>query len=79
MARFLEDDDDPDPGPAGGGKGAHGGGGGGWLRRGRVLERVFGICEADPKQGREASNVIHPQSPFATGAMAMASFHACFR
>ncbi len=31
------------------------------------LERIFGICEADPKKGREASKVIHPQSPFATG------------
>jgi hypothetical protein len=64
MARFLEDDDDPDPGPDRGGKpgGRRAQGGGG------VLERVFGICEADPKEGREASNVIHPQSPFATGA-----------
>jgi hypothetical protein len=32
-----------------------------------VTERFFGICKADPKRGREASNVIHPQSPFATG------------
>jgi hypothetical protein len=68
MARFLEDDDDHDPGPDSSTKRL-------WRRidntgkRSRgLLERVFGICDADPKQGREASNVIHPQSPFATGA-----------
>jgi hypothetical protein len=66
LARFLEDDDDhpaakdkPDKGK---GKSA----------RSRLLESVFGICDADPKQGREASSVIHPQSPFATGLPAPA-------
>ena len=59
LARFLEDDDDH---PAAKDKpnkirGA----------RSKFLESVFGICDADPKQGREASSVIHPQSPFATG------------
>ncbi len=45
-----------------------GDGGGEDRRAGKgVLERVFGICKADPKRGREASSVIHPQSPFATG------------
>ena len=34
----------------------------------RGLEAVFGICEPDPKQGKEGSRVIHPQSNFATGA-----------
>ena len=33
----------------------------------RGLEAVFGICEPDPKQGKEGSRVIHPQSNFATG------------
>jgi hypothetical protein len=33
----------------------------------RFLEQVFGICDADPKQGRDASSLIHPQSAFATG------------
>ena len=70
MARFLEDDDDND----------HSGEKRSFLwrrgdmesetrgRRMGVIERVFGICKADPKEGREASNVIHPQSPFATGS-----------
>ncbi len=35
----------------------------------QFMERIFGICDADPKKGREASNVIHPQSPFATGPL----------
>jgi hypothetical protein len=33
----------------------------------RLLESVFGICEADPKVGKEGSRVIHPQSHFVTG------------
>jgi hypothetical protein len=33
----------------------------------RLLESVFGICEADPKEGKEGSRTIHPQSHFATG------------
>ncbi len=33
----------------------------------RVLESVFGICEPDPKVGKEGSRVIHPQSHFVTG------------
>jgi hypothetical protein len=68
MARFLEEDDDHEPGHNGSTKRL-------WLRldsKGKqktgLLERVFGICSADSKEGREASNVIHPQSPFATGA-----------
>ncbi len=67
MARFLEDDDD-DPGPDSSTKHRWRRVGGQGKRRRGVLERVFGICEADPKEGREASSVIHPQSPFATGA-----------
>ncbi len=39
------------------------------------LERIFGICDADPKKGREASNVIHPQSPFATGPQPPKCWH----
>ncbi len=59
LARFLEEDDDH---PAAKDKpdkirGA----------RSKFLESFFGICDADPKQGREASSVIHPNSPFATG------------
>jgi hypothetical protein len=66
MARFLEDDDEAD---RSGEKRSF------LWRRGDerkrqkgVVERVFGICKADPKQGREGSSVIHPQSPFATGS-----------
>ena len=33
----------------------------------RLLEKVFGICEPDPKVGKEGSKVIHPQSNFHTG------------
>ena len=33
----------------------------------RLLENVFGICEPDPKVGKEGSKVIHPQSNFHTG------------
>lgn len=33
----------------------------------RLLETVFGICEPDPKLGKEGSKVIHPQSHFYTG------------
>jgi hypothetical protein len=35
--------------------------------RDRLLESVFGICEADPKVGKEGSRAIHPQSHFVTG------------
>jgi hypothetical protein len=35
--------------------------------RARLLEGVFGICEADPKTGKEGSAAIHPQSHFVTG------------
>jgi hypothetical protein len=71
MARFLEDDDDTD---RTGEKRSflwHRGAVDDSERRRRkgVLEQVFGICDADPKQGREASSVIHPQSPFATGSL----------
>jgi hypothetical protein len=79
MARFLEDDEDYDrPGQKQSFL---------WrranleseelkrnLKKG-VLERVFGICKADPKQGREASSVIHPQSPFATGSSPIPPSH----
>jgi hypothetical protein len=33
----------------------------------RALESVFGICEADPRMGKEGSRAIHPQSHFVTG------------
>ncbi len=33
----------------------------------RLLEKVFGICKPDPKEGKEGSKVIHPQSNFHTG------------
>ncbi len=33
----------------------------------RLLDSVFGICEADPKVGKEGSRAIHPQSHFVTG------------
>jgi hypothetical protein len=64
LARFLEDDDADDDHPAAKDKPDKGKG---KSARSRLLESVFGICDADPKQGREASSVIHPHSPFATG------------
>ena len=59
LLRFLEDDDDHPAVKAKPTKEKS--------ARSRLLESVFGICDADHKQGREASSVIHPQSPFATG------------
>jgi hypothetical protein len=44
----------------------------------RLLEGVFGICEADPRMGKEGSRVIHPQSHFATGTGA-APIHRTYR
>ncbi len=35
----------------------------------RLLENIFGICEPDPKVGKEGSKVIHPQSNFHTGVL----------
>jgi hypothetical protein len=62
LARFLEDDDDHPAAKAKLPKVTTA-----WSR---LLESVFGICDADHKQGREASSVIHPHSPFATGPRA---------
>jgi hypothetical protein len=38
--------------------------------RDRLLESGFGICEADPRVGKEGSRAIHPQSHFVTGGPA---------
>jgi hypothetical protein len=61
LARFLEDEDELPAQKAKDEveKGLHH----------RILEQVFGICDADPKQGRDASRLIHPQSAFATGSL----------
>jgi hypothetical protein len=59
LSRFLEDEED-EPAPKDTAERIK-------EARFHFMERVFGICDADPKKGREASSVIHPQSPFATG------------
>ena len=59
LSRFLEEDED-EPAPKDGAERL-------LEARFRVLQEFFGICDADPKLGREASSLVHPQSPFATG------------
>ncbi len=59
LSRFLEEEDD-EPAPKDGAERL-------LVARFKVLQHFFGICDADPKLGREASSLIHPQSPFATG------------
>ena len=70
MARFLQDDDETDDDPLRPKRSfLWRRGDGDQERRSRrkgVMERVFGICKSDPKHVREASSIIHPQSPFAT-------------
>ena len=51
------------------GGGSYAGKAPGWVSR--LLETVFGICESDPKVGKEGSKVIHPQSHFHTGLQAV--------
>ena len=61
-------------------EGAEGGGhrGGGAGRAG-ALERVFGVRRADPGNGVEGSRVVHPHSPFYSGACVRARARACVR
>jgi hypothetical protein len=40
-------------------------------RRRGLLESLFGIRPADPGNGVEGSRVIHPYSPFYTGALSL--------
>ena len=37
------------------------------------IEQVFGICEADGKNGIEGSKIIHPSSRFYAGTLAFIS------